>query len=133
MGKTLDSRRGFGVKLAAVGAVGIASAAFGDDRFAQIDEVDQFQQSIGKRFTVSSEQHTLVVELREVNRARLQNDSARPSSLLRRHAVSLIFSPVKKQRQQPDPVYQLEHRMFGRRSITLMPVGPSHDLEAVLN
>jgi hypothetical protein len=132
MGKTLDSRRGFGVKLAAVGAVGIASAAFGDDRFAQIDEVDQFQQSIGKRFTVSSEQHTLVVELREVNRTRLQNDLSRPSSLPRRHAVSLIFSPVKL-RQKPEPVYQLEHRMFGRTSITLMPVGPSHDLEAVLN
>lgn len=133
MGMTLDSRRGFGIKLAAVGAAGLTSmASAGEVHYGQLRGADHFRQSIGKRFTVTSEHQTLVVELREVHETLKRNDLARPSSLPRRRSVSLFFSPINR-RKKLEPVYQLDHRTFGGTSIALMPVGPTHDLEAVLN
>lgn len=140
MNKSKNSRREFGVKLAALTSVGLAScqtpSAFADQLFADqllgghdALEANVFQRLLGERFIVADGQSSFVVRLEDVQ-IQCAKRTCRPETLRRKTAFTILFAPVDGQLIE-QAVCRVTHPQIGEQEIFLVPVDGTGKVEAV--
>ena len=130
-----NSRREFGVKLAALTSVGLATSqtpsAFANQLFGGNDalEADVFQRLMGESFIVVDGRSTFVVRLEDVQ-IQCPKRTCRPETLPRKSAFTVLFAPVDGQLTE-QAVCRVTHPRLGEQEIFLVPVDGTGKVEAV--